>query len=71
MITLSSRPRAQVILDGEFVGWSPVLQHAATAGSHTVTLVAEDGQRTTFRVNVVAGEEVRKVWLFDSKTWAD
>ncbi|MFH1468147.1 MAG: PEGA domain-containing protein, partial [Pseudomonadota bacterium] len=71
LLTLSSRPRAQVIVDGEFVGWSPVLQHAASPGSHTITLVTDDGQRTTFRVTVAAGEEVRKVWLFDSKAWAE
>jgi serine/threonine protein kinase len=71
LLTVSSLPRAQVSVDGQFVGWAPILQHEVDPGSHTVTLVADDGRRYTFRVNLTEGEEVRKVWHFDRSTWVD
>ncbi len=71
LLTVSSLPRAQVSVDGQFVGWAPILQHALEPGSHTVTLVADDGRRYTFRVTLEAGQEVRKVWHFDRSTWVE
>lgn len=71
LLTVSSLPRAQVSVDGQFVGWAPILQHQVSAGSHTVTLVADDGRRYTFRVTLGQGEEVRKVWHFDRSTWVE
>ncbi len=71
LLTVSSLPRAQVSVDGQFVGWAPILQHPVSPGSHTVTLVADDGRRYTFRVTLEEGEEVRKVWHFDRSTWVE
>jgi eukaryotic-like serine/threonine-protein kinase len=71
LLTVSSLPRAQVIVDGQFVGWAPMLQHPVSAGNHTVTLVSEDGRRYTFRVALDKGEEVRRVWHFDRSTWVE
>jgi hypothetical protein len=71
LLTVSSLPRAQVIVDGQFVGWAPMLQHSVSAGDHTVTLVADDGRRYTFRVSLEKGEEVRRVWHFDRSTWVE
>ena len=71
LLTVSSLPRAQVIVDGQFVGWAPMLQHPVSAGNHTVTLVSEDGRRYTFRVALEKGEEVRRVWHFDRSTWVE
>jgi len=71
LLTVSSLPRAQVSVDGQFVGWAPILQHRVEPGSHTVTLVAEDGRRYTFRVTLDQGEEVRKVWHFDQSSWVE
>jgi serine/threonine protein kinase len=71
MLTVSSLPRSQVSIDGRFVGWAPLLQHPLGAGVHTVTLVAEDGRRYTFRVSLEEGEEVRKVWHFDQSSWVE
>ncbi len=71
LLTVSSLPRSQVIVDGKFVGWAPMLQHPVPSGSHTITLVADDGRRYTFRVSLEEGEEVRKVWHFDKGTWVE
>ncbi len=71
LLTVSSLPRAQVSVDGQFVGWAPILQHPLPPGAHTVTLVADDGRRYTFRVNLAEGEEVRKVWHFDQSSWVE
>ncbi len=71
LLTVSSLPRSQVSVDGQFAGWSPMLQHQVAAGPHTITLVAEDGRRYTFRVTLTAGEEVRKVWHFDRGMWVE
>lgn len=70
-LTISSVPRAQVILDGIPVRWVPLFQHPLKAGSHTVTLVTEDGRRTTFKVDVKAGTETRRIWNFELGQWAD
>ncbi len=71
LLTISSLPRSQVIVDGKFVGWAPMLQHPVAPGSHTITLVADDGRRYTFRVTLEEGAEVRKVWHFDKGTWVE
>jgi serine/threonine protein kinase len=70
-LTVSSLPRSQVIIDGQLVGWAPLLQHATTAAEHTITLVADDGRRYTFRVDVEADRELRKVWHFDQAEWVE
>lgn len=71
LLTISSVPRAQVILDGQFLRWVPVFKHGTVPGSHTITLVTEDGRRHTFRVSVEADEEVRRVWHFERGEWAE
>jgi hypothetical protein len=45
---------------------SPLFRHEAVAGTRTVTLIAEDGRRTTFQVDVPEGGEVRRVWSFET-----
>jgi hypothetical protein len=64
-------PRAQVIVDGQFVRWVPLFQYPIAAGSHTVTLITEDDRRHTFRVVVPAGQEIRRIWHFDRGAWAE
>jgi serine/threonine-protein kinase len=71
MLTISSIPRAQVMIDGQYVRFTPLYQHAVSAGSHTVLLVAEDGRRKTFRVDVVPGAELRRIWLFEEGKWSE
>lgn len=70
LLSVGSIPKAQVVVDGRFLRYSPVTRHELSAGSHMVTLIAEDGRRTAFKVDVPDGAEVRKVWNFDQGAWA-
>ncbi|MFZ5481925.1 MAG: protein kinase domain-containing protein [Myxococcota bacterium] len=71
ILTISSMPRAQVMIDGQYVRFTPLFQHTVAAGSHTVVLVAEDGRRKTFKVDVPANGQVKRIWLFDEERWSD
>ncbi|MEL6349671.1 MAG: serine/threonine-protein kinase [Myxococcota bacterium] len=71
MLTVSAHPRAKVMLDGEFVQMTPLYAHMVPAGAHTITLISEDGVRTTFTVDVVADQEVRRIWSFEENRWLE
>ncbi|MES2643272.1 MAG: serine/threonine-protein kinase [Myxococcota bacterium] len=71
LLTISSMPRAQVMIDGQYVRYTPIFQHSVSAGSHTVLLVAEDGRRKSFKVDVVANGDTRRIWLFDEDRWSE
>lgn len=71
LLTVSSVPRARVMIDGQYVRFTPLFQHALAPGPHTVLLVAEDGRRKTFRVELTAEQETRKLWLFEEERWGD
>ncbi len=64
-LTVSAIPRAQVIVDGRFVRYTPLFQHDVDAGGRVVTLITDDGRRTTFTVEVPGGGDARRVWSFD------
>lgn len=70
-LSLGSTPKAQVMIDGAYVRYTPIFQYNLASGSHSVVLVADDGRRKSFRVDVVAGQEARRIWLFDEDRWAD
>lgn len=65
-LTIGASLRARVFVDGSFVRDTPLFQHTLPSGSHAVMLVAEDGRRTTFGVQVPSGGEARAVWDFDA-----
>ncbi|MFN7147562.1 MAG: PEGA domain-containing protein, partial [Myxococcota bacterium] len=71
LLTISSMPRAQVMIDGQYVRYTPLFQHVVPAGSHSVVLVAEDGRRKSFKVEVGADTETRRIWLFDEDKWSE
>lgn len=71
MLTVSSMPRAQVLIDGQYVRYTPLYQYEVSAGSHSILLVTEDGRRKSFKVEVVGGAETRKIWLFDEERWSE
>lgn len=71
LLTVSSMPRAQVMIDGQYVRYTPIFQHSVPAGTHTVLLVAEDGRRKSFKVDVDASAETRRIWLFDEERWSE
>lgn len=71
LLSISATPRAQVMVDGAYVRFTPLFQHSVSAGAHTVLLVTEDGRRKTFRLDVPAGAEIRRIWLFEEGRWSD
>jgi len=59
-ITVDSRPRgARVLLDGRFIGTTPLTLSGVRAGSHTVRLEREGFTRWSSTVRVVGGQRAR------------
>ncbi len=71
LVTISSLPRSKVVIDGAFVKHTPLFRHELTVGRHVVELTTDDGRSTRFVVDVVEGDEVRRVWHFDQGTWIE
>ncbi len=65
LLTVSAIPRAQVIVDGRYVRYSPLFRYEVEAGGRVITLITDDGRRTTFPLDVPDGGEARRVWSFD------
>ena len=65
LLTVSAIPRAQVIVDGRYVRYSPLFRYEVDAGERVVTLITDDGRRTTFPLEVPDGGEARRVWSFE------
>ena len=66
ILTISAIPRAQVIVDGRYVRYSPLFRYEVEAGARVVNLITDDGRRTTFSIDVPDGGEARRVWSFES-----
>jgi hypothetical protein len=64
-LTISSIPKAQVIVDGKFIRNSPLYRFDVASGTRVITLIDPDGRRKTFSVQVSAGGDERRVWSFD------
>jgi len=70
-MTIGSVPRAEVTVDGEPMGSTPLFQHELQAGEHDVTLVTDTGMRTVFSITINANEEWRRIWSFPQGAWID
>jgi len=70
-LTISSLPRSKVIVDGQFVRYTPLFQHEIESGPHSITLETDDGRRTRFKVDVHANSEVRRIWHFETGQWVE
>ncbi len=70
-LTISSLPRSKVIVDGQFVRYTPLFQHEIESGAHSITLETDDGRRTRFKVDVHANAEVRRIWHFETGQWVE
>ena len=64
-LTISSIPKAQVIVDGKFIRNSPLYRFDVQAGTRVITLIDPEGRRKTFSVSVPNSGEVRRVWSFE------
>ena len=56
-------------MDGRFIRESPLFRHELPAGDHVVVLIAPDGESHSFKVNVPADGQVRRVWSFEVKAF--
>jgi hypothetical protein len=70
-LTISSIPRARVIVDGKFIRMSPLYQHEVEAGPHSISLISEDGRKKTFPLEVPGGGDARRVWSFEEDKFID
>ena len=69
MITISAKQPAEVYVDGQFIRKTPLVRREFPAGRHMVTIVATDGRRKQFEIDLKAGEDLRRVWDFDRAEW--
>ena len=53
------------MVDGRFIRYTPLFQHDVAAGDRVVTLITDDGSRTTFTVSVPDGGNARRIWSFE------
>jgi eukaryotic-like serine/threonine-protein kinase len=61
-LTLNTKPASEVLLDGQSIGHTPIMNYTVSAGRHTITFVNEQfGVRKSVPVTVGADESVRKI----------
>jgi hypothetical protein len=68
VLVVDAKQGAEVYIAGQYVSRAPV-KTELPPGRYAVSLVAEDGRRRTFEVDLVAGKRVKRVWDFDRMTW--
>ncbi len=71
LLTVSSLPQSKVIVDGQFIRKTPLFEYELPAGAHTIRLETDDGQYTRFKVDVTAGQTVRRIWHFEQGAWVE
>ncbi len=59
-IAIDSEPYANIFIDGEAVGDTPVLRQRVSAGKHKVRAVLEDGRSRTLSFDVAPGQVIRR-----------
>lgn len=62
-VAISSEPRAEVLVDKEPRGRTPLVDLNLSPGRHAVTLESVDGRRATFTIDVAEG--ARNTWVYD------
>ena len=56
-LTLAASPYANVFVDGDLVGATPIFKHPLAPGRHTIKAVTADGKTQTIVVTVESGRE--------------
>ena len=67
-VRITAVQRAEVYIAGQFVNYAPVEQELPP-GRYAVSIVAMDGRRRTFEVDVSPGVTLSRVWDFDRMEW--
>ncbi|MEN0061483.1 MAG: serine/threonine-protein kinase [Myxococcota bacterium] len=68
LVLLDARQPAEVYVDGVYVSSVPFREMMA-AGPHTIMLVAADGRRRTFKIDVLPDKRLKRVWDFERMEW--
>lgn len=68
VLQIGSRQQAEVYIAGQFVDYAPV-RRELPPGRYAVSIVALDGRRRTFEVELEAGQRLRRTWDFDRMEW--
>jgi hypothetical protein len=69
-VSLGAVPRAQVVIDGRYIRYTPLHDHALPAGEHQVLLQTDDSRKKAFTIVVPEDGSVTRVWYFEEKRWA-
>ncbi len=64
LLSLGAVPRAQVQIDGVFVGYTPLHDFSVAPGTRTVSMVAENYRAKQFTLEVPSGGKVTRVYYF-------
>ncbi len=67
-VVIDAKQDAEVYIAGKFIDTVPVRKDLPV-GSYEVVLVAADGRRRMFSVDVIAEQRTKKVWDFDRMEW--
>ncbi|NCG20046.1 MAG: protein kinase [Rhodobacterales bacterium] len=67
-IVIAAKQAAEIYIGGQFVGVAP-LKKRLDPGRYAISIVAEDGRRRSFEVDVEVGQKIRKTWDFDRNSW--
>jgi hypothetical protein len=65
---VDSKQPAEVYVAGQYVSAAPARKDLPP-GRYAVSIVAADGRRRSFEVEIEAGGKVKKVWDFDRMEW--
>jgi len=67
-LVVDARQPAEVYISGQYVAEAPVTRELPP-GRYAVALIATDGRRRSFSVELEAGQRLSKTWDFDRMEW--
>ena len=66
-LTVSSTPKAQVLVDRVFIQQSPLFRFKVDCGRREVRLINSDGRTVTWTVDVEENKDTRQVWNWEEQ----
>lgn len=68
LLIIGAKQDAEIYVSGQFVSVAPV-KRKLPPGRYAVSIVANDGRRRTFEVEVEAGTRTKRIWDFERNSW--
>ena len=69
LVSLGAVPRAQVQINGQYVGDTPLYEYEVPPGTLDITLAASNYRTKRFTLEVTPGADVKRVWYFAEENW--